>query len=133
MNRQSEIVELDEDTEQEIDPRELIRDELFENFKIALIDEKRLLKRFYDFCIAYNDFEYDEMGMNMEESEDISRKIIKIRDKFLDNVMENISSSFEHIDMDILNKSVWFDIKTEQYSYKIMIKILNDSFELEIK
>jgi len=108
-----------------------IRDEIFSKLSNALLDEKRLLKRFYTFCEEYNEFEFDEMGINMEDADDIIRKTNKIRDKFLENIEENLGCSFEKIRTIIASRMLVTDMRIEKQRYTFTIKVLNDSFQLE--
>ena len=109
-----------------------IQDEVFEKLKLSLLDEIRLLKKFKQFCIDYNDFEYDEIGMNMEESEDILRKAYKIRDKFLSTVETKCLYKFNNIETDVLTNIIKFDLESEKLQCKVKLDISEDSFNLEI-
>ena len=138
-NRNTEIVETElSDTEVELlnideDPRENFRDELFDKLKIALIDEQRLLKRFFDFCAQYDGFEYDEMGMNMEESDAILKRVDKIRDKFLNSIEEKLLYIFDNVDTNTLTRIVSFNLDAKEFQYRVIIEVFEDSFDLEIK
>ena len=94
LNGVNESVEL---SPEELEEYEKLKDEIFEKLKDSLIEQKRLIKRFYDFCEEHTHFEYDEMGMNMEEGEDILRKTDKIRDKFLNVIQEKLLYIFNNI------------------------------------
>ncbi len=122
----AETTELDEQ-------REEFRDELFEQLKIALVDEQRLLKRFYDFCGEYDSFEYDEMGLNMEEAKEVLRKTNKIRDKFLNSIEEKLLYIFENIETNTLTSILSFDLDTKEFKYKVVIEVFENSFNLEIQ
>ena len=138
-----EDVEISEelDSNEEIKTSDLIseeelsnrRDEVFENLKIALIEEKRLLGRFSSFCEEHNNFEYDEMGMNMEEGENILRMTNKIRDKFLAQIQEKLLYIFENPETNTLTHIITFDLDTKENQFKIIIEVLEDSFNLEVK
>lgn len=108
------------------------KDQLFSILKSAILQERRLLLRFYQFATQYNEYEYDEMGINMEEAEDLIRKANKIRDKFLVNIESHISNIVEKINSDILNRTIIFDILYNNNLYKVKIKAEEDSFELEV-
>ena len=122
-----------EEIDETVDKQEEIRDEVFENLKIALVDQKRLLGRFYTFCEEYSEFEYDEMGENMEEAENILRKTNKIRDKFLTIIEENLLSVFQNIQTHPLTSIITFDLDSKEYQYKVIIEVLENSFNLEVK
>jgi len=133
-NRSTEIVDVEVDTEKlEVDPRDIFRDELFEKFKIALVDEQRLLKRFYDFCGQYDSFEYDEMGLNMDEAKDVLRKTNKIRDKFLNSIEEKLLYVFENIETNTLTNIISFDLDAKEFKFKVVLEVFTDSFNLEIQ
>ncbi|RLA80717.1 MAG: hypothetical protein DRG78_10450 [Epsilonproteobacteria bacterium] len=117
----------------ELEKREEFRDELFEQLKIALIDEQRLLKRFYEFCAQYDGFEYDEMGMNMEEGNAILKRADKIRDKFLNSIEEKLLYIFDNLDTNTLTRIVSFDLDAKEFQYKVIIEVFEDSFDLEVK
>jgi len=146
--RKSEIVEIEEDTntseivivdseesienEEKIDEKSELKDEVFENLKIAILEEKRLLGRFYEFSCEHGNFEYDEMGMNMEEGDEVLRKADKIRDKFLNNIQEKLLYIFENVETNTLTNMVSFDLDTKEYQFKVVLEVLNDSFNLEV-
>lgn len=109
------------------------RDEVFENLKIALIEEKRLLGRFSTFCEEHNNFEYDEMGMNMEEGEEILRMTNKIRDKFLATIEEKLLYIFQNVETHTLTHMITFDLDAKENQYKVIIEVLENSFNLEVK
>jgi len=125
-SRQTEI------DDYEIDDNEELEDEIFSNLSTCLIEEKRLLKRFYDFCEEYNNFEFDEMGINMNEADDILRKSNKIRDLILSNIEEKSAYIFNDIQSDIVSKSFSMDIGLQQDSYQVIIEVQSDSFNLAL-
>ena len=129
--RSTQIVD-EEIIEEQIDPRDEFKDEVFQNMKSALVEEKRLIRRFYDFCEEHTHFEYDEMGMNMEEGEDILRKTDKIRDKFLNTVEEKLLYIFENTETNTLTRIITFDLDTKEFQYKVILEVFDDSFNLEI-
>ena len=129
--RVTDIVE--EEIIENIDKNEEHRNEVFENLKIALIEQKRLLARFCTFCEEHNNFEYDEMGMNMEEGEDILRMTNKIRDKFLASIEEKLLYIFQNVETNTLTHIVSFDLDAKENQYKVVIEVLEDSFNLEVK
>ena len=129
--RVTDIVE--EEIIENIDENEEHRNEVFENLKIELIEQKRLLARFCTFCEEHNNFEYDEMGMNMEEGEDILRMTNKIRDKFLAVIEEKLLYIFQNTATNTLTHIITFDLDTKENQYKVVIEVLEDSFNLEVK
>lgn len=133
-NRRSEIVdeELDCPIEEVIDPKEIVRDEIFEKLKLALLEESRLLKRFIGFCQEYVDFEYDESACNMDDADLVLVRADKIRDLILNNLSNSSSYSFLDIQTNPHNNSISFFIKIEEFHFKIIIEVFQDSFDLEI-
>lgn len=131
-----ESVKLTEETSlsaEEIEEQEKLKDEVFEKLKDALLEEKRLIGRFYDFCEEHTHFEYDELGMNMEEGEDILRKTDKIRDKFLSSIEEKLLYIFENVETNTLTRIITFDLDTKEIQYKVILEVFEDSFNLEIQ
>jgi len=126
-SRKTEIAE-----ELDFEESDEIRDEIFTNLSSALIQEKRLIKRFYDFCDEYTHFEYDEMGLNMDEANDVLRKTNKIRDLFLLNIEEKLLYVFDNIESNTLTKIIRFDMDTKDNTYKVVIEVMSDSFNLEL-
>jgi len=131
-DRKSEIID-EEIIEENIDPKDLLKYEIFEKLKIALIDQKRLLGRFHQFCEEYTTFEYDEMGMNMEEADEVLRKANKIRDKFMNIIQENTLYIFENILTHTQTNIITFSLFTQEFDYKIILDISQDSFNLTIE
>jgi hypothetical protein len=130
-SRETEIIE--EELEEVIDLKEQFKEEVFDKLKIALIDEKRLLKKFHDYCEEYNNFEYDEMGMNMEEGEDVLRLTNKIRDKILTTIEEKLLYIFENAEINTLTHIILFNLDAKEYQYKVIVEVFEDSFNLELQ
>lgn len=125
-SRRTEIIDC------EIDDVEEFRDEVFSKLSSALLEEKRLMRRFYDFCEEYNNFEFDEMGINMDESNDLLRKINKIRDLFLSNIEDKTLYLFDDVESGTLTKTITMDLDVKEISFKVIIKVMSDSFNLEL-
>jgi len=128
MSRSTEIVD-----EELIDDIDTLKEEVFSQLSASLIEEKRLLKRFYDFCDEYNNFEFDEMGINMDESDDVLRKTNKIRDLFLSNIEENLLYIFNNVESNTLTRVITFDLDAKEDSFKVIIEVMSDSFNLELQ
>ncbi len=127
--RQTEIIDEEIIEDEVIDE---LQDEIFDKLRDALINEARLVKRFYDFCLEFNNFEYDEMGMNMEEADEVLARANKIRDKLLDSIMEISSYKFENIKTDEVYYKILFDIIIEEETKHCIIEADIDSFDLEV-
>ena len=128
MSRSTEIVD-----EELIDDIDTLKEEVFSQLSASLIEEKRLLKRFYDFCDEYNNFEFDEMGINMDESDDVLRKTNKIRDLFLSNIEEKLLYIFNNVESNTLTRTITLDLDTKEDSFKVIIEVMSDSFNLELQ
>ena len=131
-NRRTTIVEEElEDFDNDISTQ---RDEIFEQFKLALLNETptRLLGKFYNYCNEYVNFEFDESALNMDEAEDVLRKMNILRDKLLASLEENLPYTFEDIKTDTRNFQISFSITLEDMKYKIILEVFQDSFDLEI-
>lgn len=128
MSRSTEIVD-----EELVDDIDTLKEEVFSQLSASLIEEKRLLKRFYDFCDEYNNFEFDEMGINMDESDDVLRKTNKIRDLFLSNIEENLLYIFNNVESNTLTRVITFDLDAKEDSFKVIIEVMSDSFNLELQ
>ena len=118
--------------EMELEEREEVRDDIFSQLSDTLLSEKRLLKRFFEFCEQYNNFEYDEMGINMEESEMVLKRVVKIRDLLLLNIENKLSYSFDNVDTEVLTKCMTMEVVRDEIKYKIIIQVMPDSFHLEL-
>ncbi len=131
--RKTEILdESDLETIEEEEAVDEVQDEIFEKLRESLIEEGRLVKRFYDFCLEFNSFEYDEMGMNMEEADEVLARTNKIRDKLLNNLMEHSSYKFINIKTNEVYYKILFDIMVEDDTKHCVIEADIDSFDLEV-
>jgi len=110
------------------------RDEIFEQFKLALLNEDptRLLGKFYNYCDEYVNFEFDESALNMDEADSVLRKTNILRDKLIDSLEEILSYKFENITTDTLKFKISFTTTLEDIKYTIFIEVFPDSFDLEI-
>jgi hypothetical protein len=112
-------------------------DSIFEELKSALIDQQRLLKRFYDFCLAYQDFEFDEMGLNIDDAQNEKRKALKIKDKLIEELNISLKMSIEATFTDTLKNSinllVIFNINESKKSVEFVLSVEENSFTLEEK
>ncbi len=132
-NRKTEIIEEEiEDFEETTISK---RDEVFEQFKLALLNEDptRILGKFYNYCYEYTNFEFDESAMNMDEADDVLRKVNILRDKLLESLEEILSYKFEDIKTNTLEFQISFTTTIEDNKYTIIIEVFPDSFDLEIK
>ena len=125
-------IKCNENIENDIDFRQEQIEKLFIKLKDSFIKEYKLLKRFYDFSNMYENFEYDEQGLNMDDADDILRKANKIRDKFLDNVANRLNLQFEQRVSNTLLNTISFELTKETNQFKINLELLEDSFNLEV-
>lgn len=133
-NRVTQIVDEEIEDFKEIEPRskEEIADELFEKLKDALLQEDRLIKKFYGFLDGYTEFDYDEMGLDFDEAEDLLRKANKIKDKIVLSLQEKLDISFYDISIETLHMMIIAHTKYEDEIFKIIIEVAQDSFDLEV-
>jgi len=125
-DRRTEIVDI------ELSDTDEFQDEIFSKLLDAFKDEQRLLKRFFDFCDEYNHFEFDEMGINMDEADDVLRKTYKIRDLLLSHVEDKLLYIFDDVESDTLSKTIFLNFDLEEKSFKLIIEVMSDSFNLEL-
>jgi hypothetical protein len=126
--RQTQIVD-----EEIVDSkRDEIKDELFNSLKDSFIAEQRLLGRFLEFSTEHGCFEYDELGVNDEEGEEILRKANKLRDKLLSNIEQEKMFVFENVDTNSLTNMISFNVEESGERFRVVVEVLEDSFNLEI-
>ena len=132
-NRKTEIIEEKIEDFEEMTTSK--RDEVFEQFKLALLNEDptRILGKFYNYCYEYTNFEFDESAMNMDEADDVLRKVNILRDKLLESLEEILSYRFEDIKTNTLEFQISFTTTIEESKYNIIIEVFPDSFDLEIE
>lgn len=109
---------------------------IFEELKAILLNEQRLLSRFYEYCLAYQNFEFDEMGLNMDEADEEKRKALKIKEKLISTINEKFEYTIKNNSADILNNTIQLDIEFEDESetklLKYNITVEEDGFSIEI-
>ena len=127
-NRKTKIVEdtFDEEVYDEL------QDEIFDKMQDALINEAMLVKKFYDLCLEFNSFEYDESGINVEESDVILERANETRDKLLNSIEQTTSYKFNNIKTDEVDYKILFDIIVDDSINHCTIEADFDSFDLEI-
>ena len=130
MSRRTEII--DEELIEDITFEEKFNEEVFLELSETFKEEQRLLKRFYNFCEEYENFEYDESGINMDEADDILRKCNKIRDLILSNVEAKLLYRFDNIGTNTHKKMITANLSCKNNSFRIVTEVMNDSFNLEL-
>ena len=131
MSRRTEICDIELDDELDFENEQ--RDEIFSDLSFALQEEKRLLKRFYDFCEEYTTFDYDESGINFDEAKEFNRKANKIRDLILSNIEAKLLCKLDNIDSNTEKKTITANCKINENKYHAIIEVMNDSFNLELQ
>jgi hypothetical protein len=126
--RQTVIV----DEEIEDSQRDIIKSEVFEKLKEQLIEQERLLGRFFEFSKEHGEFEYDELGVNDEDGDEILRKAEKIRDKILTQIEQNVMFVFENVETNTLTNMISFNLEEKSEKFRVIIEVFENSFNLEI-
>ena len=131
-----EIEDFNEETKEEIEEAsyESIRDELFESIKNALLDEDeiRLLKKFYHYAEQHTEYDFDDMGLDFEESEDLLRRCNTLRDKIVEKLQEILELEFKETSIDTLHMLIVTRTTYKEQNFKVIIEVFEDSFDLEI-
>jgi hypothetical protein len=125
---------------------ENMNNELFDKIEEAFVKEARLVQRLNSFMLEYNHFEYDEMGLNMEEADEVKVRLEKINKKLIANVNSILDVTLETKNIDILYHKIDLsttiqeeqtdendEIITVKKDIDFSIIVDNDGFELEIK
>ncbi len=120
------------DLQEEIDPKEAAREEVFENLKNGFMEQRRLLGRFLEFSEEHAESEFDEMGASQEESAEILRRADKIRDKILVELEQKYLYIFENIETNTLLNMIIFYVDSMQYRFKVILEVEKDGFNLEV-
>ena len=111
-------------------------DTIFEDLKSSLLEQTRLLERFYEFCLAYQDFEFDEMGLNIDEAKNEKRKALKIKDKLIAQLYNTLDHPIEELCTDILKNSInlviKYNINESKKIVEFKIYVNKGNFTLEL-
>jgi hypothetical protein len=129
---QEELHAESNDLQEEIDPKEAAREEVFENLKNGFMEQRRLLGRFLEFSEEHAESEFDEMGASQEESAEILRRADKIRDKILVELEQKYLYIFENIETNTLLNMIIFYVDSMQYRFKVILEVEKDGFNLEV-
>jgi len=132
LQEETEEQENTEVEEVEVDPRVEKRDQFFEEIKNVLLDQDRLLTKFYAHSDEHCEFDYEEMGLSFEEEEDHMRRTNKLKDKILDSLEEKIETKCNNRTIDTLHNMIICDAPYQEESYRVVIEVFSDSFDLEI-
>jgi hypothetical protein len=131
-----EIEDFDEEIQEEIiEPSiESIRDNLFESIKNALLDEDeiRLLKKFYHYAEQHTEFDFDDMGLDFNEGEDLHRRCNTLKNKIIEKLQELLELEFQETTIDTLHMVIITHTTYKEQTFKIVIEVFEDSFDLEL-
>lgn len=105
--------------------------EIYNNIKETFLEEARLIGRLDHFFNEFIDFEFDEMGINYEEVDEIAKKAQKINDKLIKNINEKTSLNITTKRVDIENRKVEYRVEFEEEESDFAILIENDGFTIE--
>jgi regulator of sigma D len=121
-----------------------MNNELFDKIEDAFVKEARLVQRLNSFMFEYNHFEYDEMGINMEEADEVKKRVEKIHNKLMNNVNSILDFTLKSKNIDILHHKVDLTATIQEEKQEdeetIIVKkdidfsiiVDEDGFELEI-
>jgi regulator of sigma D len=121
-----------------------MNNELFDKIEDAFVKEARLVQRLNSFMFEYNHFEYDEMGINMEEADEVKKRVEKIHNKLMNNVSSILDFTLKSKNIDILHHKVDLTATIQEEKQEdeetIIVKkdidfsiiVDEDGFELEI-
>ena len=115
-----------------IDPKEEVREEVFENLKNGFMEQRRLLGRFLEFSEEHAESEFDEMGSNAEECAELLRRADKIRDKILSEIEQKYFYIFENVETNTLLNMIIFYLDAMEYQFKVILEVEKDGFNLEV-
>ena len=121
-----------ENTEIEIDPRVEKRDQFFEEIKNVLLEQDRLLKKFFAHSDEHCEFDYEEMGLSFEEEEEHLKRTNKLKDKILNTLEENTETECSNRTIDTLHNMIICDAPYQEEKFRVVIEVFEDSFDLEI-
>jgi hypothetical protein len=131
-----EIEDFDEEIQEEIiEPSiESIKDNLFESIKNALLDEDeiRLLKKFYHYAEQHTEFDFDDMGLDFNEGEDLHRRCNTLKNKIIEKLQELLELEFQETTIDTLHMVIITHTTYKEQTFKIVIEVFEDSFDLEL-
>ena len=114
------------------DPKEEVREEVFENLKNGFMEQRRLLGRFLEFSEEHAESEFDEMGSSAEESAELLRRADKIRDKILTQIEQKYFYIFENVETNTLLNMIIFYLDAMEYQFKVILEVEKDGFNLEV-
>ena len=131
-NEGTKLSEEQETEEVVIDPKVEKRDQFFEEIKSVLLEQDRLLKKFFDHSDEHCEFDYEEMGLSFEEEEDHIRRTNKLKDKILNSLEEKIETKCNNRTIDTLHNMIICDAPYQEESFRVVIEVFSDSFDLEV-
>ena len=126
------VVQEDVAVEEKIDPRVEKRDQFFEEIKTVLLEQDRLLTKFFAHSDEHCEFDYEEMGLSFEEEEDHLRRTNKLKDKILDQLDATIETKCTNRTIDTLHNMILCEAPFQEENFKVVIEVFEDSFDLEV-
>lgn len=123
-----------------------MKDEIYEKLEDAIVHESRLVEKTKDYMLQYFNFEYDEMGLNMEEADELMGKVEKLANKLVNNISSSIGISIDIMEIDCsvltigmllhtfdeVNKGSG-EVETVPQSIPFSLIIEDDGFLLEVQ
>ncbi len=123
-----------------------MKDEIYEKLEDAIAQESRLVEKTKDYMLQYFDFEYDEMGINMEEADALMKRVEKLCTKLVDNLATHIDMSLDIMEIDCSKATINMllhtheeinkgsgEIETVPISIPFALVIEDDGFVLEVQ
>lgn len=77
-----------------------MKDEIYEKLEDAIMQESRLVEKTKNYMYEYFNFEYDGLGINMEEADLLMGRVEKLCTKLVDNIASRVEMSIDIMQID---------------------------------
>lgn len=122
-----------------------MKDEIYEKLEDAIMQESRLVEKTKKHMYEYFNFEYDGLGINMEEADLLMGRVEKLSSKLVANIASRIDMSIDIMQIDCafstinmllhthneINKGSG-EVETIPESIPLSLIIEDDGFLLEV-
>lgn len=123
-----------------------MKDEIYEKLEDAIMQESRLVEKTKQHMYEYFNFEYDGLGINMEEADLLMGRVEKLCNKLVANIATRVDMSIDIMEIDCafskinmllhtsneINKGSG-EVETIPHSIPLSLIIEDDGFLLEIQ